>query len=183
MGSIRKKIRVSLIIVPAIWQLTGCALAQPEGLDNTLIHSQSYINNYVGYSFVVPTGFADTKDDDEGMYFGYSSTSEYGHFYVQSYDALQSKACNSQLTGASKMELLNSDLANQIWGKVDFYDLYWTGDFPQGFEDLCRPMLDPGAAYVLCAERNGKTVLICVSQAKDDPDMAKQIFESFRWAE
>jgi hypothetical protein len=37
------------------------------------------------------------------------------------------------------------------------------------------------SAYAMCSEKDGKTVVICISQMKDDPEMAKQIFETFRW--
>lgn len=39
------------------------------------------------------------------------------------------------------------------------------------------------SAYALCSEKNGKTVVICISQVTDDPDLAEQIFETFRWTE
>ncbi len=39
------------------------------------------------------------------------------------------------------------------------------------------------SAYALCSEKDGKTVVICVSQVTDDPDLARSIFETFRWTE
>jgi hypothetical protein len=39
------------------------------------------------------------------------------------------------------------------------------------------------SAYAMCSEKDGKTVVICISQMKDDPEMAKDIFETFRWTE
>jgi hypothetical protein len=39
------------------------------------------------------------------------------------------------------------------------------------------------SAYALCSEKNGKTIVICVSQVTDNPDFAKQIFETFRWTD
>ncbi|MDD4319841.1 MAG: hypothetical protein PHW10_05990 [Candidatus Peribacteraceae bacterium] len=49
-------------------------------------------------------------------------------------------------------------------------------------EPYCRPF-DGGAGYALCSEKDGKTVLICVTQVIDNPDLAKQIFETFRWTD
>ena len=70
------------------------------------------------------------------------------------------------------------------WGKVDYWDRFYTGDFPNMQEPLCRYPVDEGAAgYALCSEKDGKTVIICISQMKDDPDLAKEIFETFRWVE
>ncbi len=37
------------------------------------------------------------------------------------------------------------------------------------------------SVYTFCSQENGKTVVLCINQMKDDPEMAKQIFESFRW--
>jgi hypothetical protein len=39
------------------------------------------------------------------------------------------------------------------------------------------------AAYALCSEKDGKTVVICISQMQDDPKLAQEIFETFRWVE
>ena len=78
--------------------------------------------------------------------------------------------------GASKV--LNIGDENKIWGKVDFFDMY--GNDHEGPAPDCRPFVN-GSAYVMCSEKNGKQVIICVSQATDNPEMAKQIFESFKW--
>jgi hypothetical protein len=48
-------------------------------------------------------------------------------------------------------------------------------------QPICRPGSGNGSAYALCSEKDGKTVLICISQVTDNPDLAKQIFETFRW--
>lgn len=37
------------------------------------------------------------------------------------------------------------------------------------------------SAYALCAHKDTKNVFICISQVKDNPDIAKQIFDSFAW--
>ncbi len=39
------------------------------------------------------------------------------------------------------------------------------------------------SAYALCSEKDGKTVVICLSQVIDDPKMAEEIFNTFRWTE
>jgi hypothetical protein len=35
----------------------------------------------------------------------------------------------------------------------------------------------------MCSEHNGKTVAICITQDKDDREMAEAIFSSFRWTD
>lgn len=69
------------------------------------------------------------------------------------------------------------------WGKVDFFEIYGM-DYELNKEPLCHPKSGKdGAAYALCSEKDGKTVLICVSQVTDNPELARQIFETFRWTE
>ena len=36
-------------------------------------------------------------------------------------------------------------------------------------------------AYVLCSQKDGKQVLICVSEITDNPQLAEQIFSTFKW--
>lgn len=45
---------------------------------------------------------------------------------------------------------------------------------------LCRPT-GSGVAYSLCSEKDGKTVVICISQMTDNPQLAEDIFKTFRW--
>jgi hypothetical protein len=40
-----------------------------------------------------------------------------------------------------------------------------------------------GSAYALCSGKDGKTVVICISQVTDNPDLARRIFETFRWTD
>lgn len=90
--------------------------------------------------------------------------------------------CSPSLTGASHMTPLPKANGKTEWGKVDYWDLFYTGDFPNMQEPLCRPPVEKGAAaYALCSEKDGKTVVICISQMQDDPVLAKEIFETFRW--
>lgn len=35
--------------------------------------------------------------------------------------------------------------------------------------------------YVLCAEKDEKTVVICINQLKDNPQLAEDIFKTFAW--
>jgi hypothetical protein len=62
---------------------------------------------------------------------------------------------------------------------------FWDGRAQEGWEYPYPPegVLCKGAKYALCADKGDKTVVICISQMKEDPEMAKEIFESFRWTE
>ena len=69
-----------------------------------------------------------------------------------------------------------------VWkGRVDFYDQFRGGENPDpGKEPLCRGP-GGGSAYALYSEKDGKAVLICISQIKNNPELAEQIFQTFRW--
>jgi len=174
--------------------LAGCARGQPDQGQNFHL----YKNNEVHYSFAVPVGFGHQTDDMEGMYFGYANTSHFGQVSVQSYDNLSSiVSCSPEVTGVSTSESLAGTNGNTTWGRVDAFDRPMA-DFPPGTQPLCRPpilewnydeakggvlRLSNDAAYVLCSGRNGKTVLICISQVTDNPALAEQIFMTFRWTD
>ena len=72
-----------------------------------------------------------------------------------------------------------------MWGRVDYWDR--GPGFPP--EPLCRPPVvhfdvdSPAKTYGFCAEKDDRTVLICISQMTDNPSLASQIFSSFRWIE
>ncbi len=81
-----------------------------------------------------------------------------------------------------------------IWGRVDAYDSYQPS-FPEEETPFCRPPIlewdgdmETGierisnyAAYALCSEKDGKRVLICISQMTDNLQLAEGIFRTFRW--
>ena len=93
-----------------------------------------------------------------------------------------STPCTPSLTGVSQSSSLPTANGTATAGRVDFWEMYPMGDFPDMLEPICRPPVT-GAAYALCSEKDGKTVVICVSQVTDDPDLARSIFETFRWTE
>ncbi len=83
------------------------------------------------------------------------------------------------------------------WGRFSDGEMTVGGGFPNA---LCHPpqttspkcldhkepfqFCDDGSrTYALCSEHNGKTVVICLSQATDDSKIAEEIFSTFRWTE
>lgn len=100
-------------------------------------------------------------------------------------------SCSPILTGTKDW----TDIANigdrTFWGKADiFEDRGLEGWDPLAVEvpgyglvntmDVVCQGDSPGM-YALCSEKNGKTVVICLSQMTDDPKMAEEIFNTFRW--
>jgi len=110
-------------------------------------------------------------------------------------------ACSSFLLGIS--DLKEQDLAGaKVWtGKVDAFDNwgYATYEIDYAYPPPCEPPLkkyestkggeglgkriDGTVAYALCSEKDGKRVVVCIQQIKDDPKLAEEIFSTFRWTE
>lgn len=109
------------------------------------------------------------------------------------YFASSPTSCSSDFIGSSQV----SDLHNSKWGRVDYFDSPDIINGPLREELPCQPpeiswqldangniigpALDRGEAYVFCSEKSGKRVLICLSQMTDEPQLAEQIFSTFRW--
>ncbi len=61
-----------------------------------------------------------------------------------------------------------------------------TGDEKINCQNVQRQYeIDHGlySAYAFCSQKNGKTVLICISQMTDNPGLAEEIFRTFRWVD
>lgn len=70
-----------------------------------------------------------------------------------------------------------------IWGRPDFPTPAHRHD-PNYLE--VRKNLKCGGltgAFALCAEKEGKAVVVCLSQKTDNPALAEQIFSTFRWTD
>jgi len=171
--------------------LAGCAKSsQPvvvpsieELKENT---GTSIINHGSGYSLRIPHElfvwgskkfFSTISPPKPGNYPIYQLNA------VGDYDVtiLDSLSCSPSLIGASKTQSLPGTNGSTTWGKVDFFDI-WKGDYAPGEQPRCRPMGgENGAGYAFCSEKDGKTVLICISQVTDNPKLAEEIFGTFRW--
>ncbi len=159
--------------------LAGCSASnQPN---TTSIHTTvdtRYSYQASEYVVDIPSDFVDRKADQKTTFFGYANTSITGDVLIKIIDS--NSSCSPSLTGASQTEQLPNANGKAEWGKVDYFDIYYTGDFPNMQEPLCRPIVS-GAGYALCSEKDGKTVVICISQMTDNSKQAKEIFETFRW--
>lgn len=99
----------------------------------------------------------------------------------------QNQKCTSSITGTSSpMEILNKNEQKIMWGRMDAWDGYgqegW--EYPANWEKIiCNKdgSPRPKEVYVLCAEKDEKTVVICINQMTDNPQLAEDIFKTFRW--
>lgn len=99
-------------------------------------------------------------------------------------DIYHSPSPHCQNLGASHPDITEDKTQGirSVQGYVDYFD---TMDTPVGNPDPpCRP---PGgkdsAAYVFCSEKDGKQVVICISQQTANLALAQKIFSTFRWTD
>lgn len=102
---------------------------------------------------------------------------------VYTYDSPQT--CSPSITGASKTEELSSINGKVEWGRVDVWEKFRGGDIPDWEHVFCKKegTPPPREVYAFCTQNNGNTVVICIDQMKDNPALARQVFESFRWTD
>lgn len=92
--------------------------------------------------------------------------------------------CSAALTGVSQTSLL--DETEGGWGRVDFFEMYDSGhgylDY-EGERPFCAQPSSAVSRYAFCSQKDGKTVVICISQMTDNPELAEEIFSTFKWLE
>lgn len=110
---------------------------------------------------------------------------------------LLSSPCSSNLTGASDMQPKPDMGGDTQWGRFTDSDMTVGGGYPDSIcfgstyvSEECASHKEPfqfcdsgSRNYALCSEKDGKTVVICLKQAKDDPKQVEEIFKTFRWIE
>lgn len=176
--------------------ITGCSEATTFKVNN----KQSELSIWDHFSLSTNYKFQEKilRDNGSLAYTTYNtSTTEkkITDFAVHLYPSLQ-QSCTLTLIGASQTNVMGVGQ----WGKVDYYNTLFHDPEPEeeppcrppkrvvcnADESYCSPNIpkeERSAAYAFCADKDGKSVLICVAQMTDNPDQAKQIFETFRWTE
>ncbi|MFA6039407.1 MAG: hypothetical protein WCV62_05515 [Candidatus Peribacteraceae bacterium] len=101
---------------------------------------------------------------------------------------LNSVPCSSSITGASQTKVISDANGYAAWGRMDAWDGRglegW--EYPVNWEQIiCKqegtPL--PTSVYAFCAEKDERTVVICMNQMTDNPQLAEEIFNTFRWRE
>lgn len=190
MGSSPTRILQQIVALSSLCLLAGCnqssRLAVNDSRENKDI-SGSYLYEAENFLITIPSDYADEHKTGNSIFFGYAEDSKTGDSMI-AIESLSS-VCSPQLDSISEPHQLDNFTS---WGKVDP-----VGPFVLP-PPICQPPIlnehenpDPletgsreyGAAYALCSEKNGKTVIVCVTQVKDNSEIAQKIFESFRWTE
>jgi hypothetical protein len=154
----------------------------------------------VGFSIQVPNTFGASGYAPSGKYyyFGYAEDNPIGIRTVEMYpDYL---TCTPFALGVSDLQEQAVDGAKVWTGLVDAYD-YWgyaTYELDHENPPPCQPpvrkyanaengelteRIDETSAYVLCSEKDDKRVVVCIQQMTDNPELAEEIFSTFRWTE
>jgi hypothetical protein len=177
-----------------IFVLTGCGATSPISKDSSSLYK--YTNSTVGYSIELPeqslvvwNGKQPTDSKNTG--FGtYPMLSTPGKDDYKIKIRTSNLSCTPELHGIFDTPLntlTNGD--NKInWGKVNFFEKFGHMGERVDYEPewpVCPEQIDATEShiYALCSEKDGKTIVICISQMTDNPGLAKQIFETFRWTE
>lgn len=93
-----------------------------------------------------------------------------------------SPAPNCEHTGITQpLQRVDAEGTTIMWGKIDevAYDM--------SLKPECRivgikgPLAPYSSAYGLCSVRGNETVFLCLMQMTDNPQLAEEIFSTFRW--
>jgi hypothetical protein len=176
--------------------LSGCSPAQPIKMDN--FHDQNEMSEWPWFRISAPIKFFKRilRDDGSIAFLTYDNTdtrrisTDYSvHIYPD-----HPASCSPSLIGTADLEEFSGTNGKVVWGRIGVTNVYDDYD-----DAVCAPPIaypstseekdaawkgefrTERAAYALCSEKDGKTVVICISQMRDDPALAKEIFETFRW--
>lgn len=180
--------------------LTGCSIGSQSAPATHPKEGRPFREDAVGYELSLPDALSESGswtesgNSSSGPFFGSkldtSIDPPFGQRAVSVKVHHLESACSPSLTGASQTEPLASANGKAEWGKIGLlnaYDAYIDAvcrPFTEGctqreiFEGTCETK---GGAYALCSEKDGKTVVICISQMTDNPKQAQEVFETFRW--
>ncbi len=168
-----------------------------------------YTNNLFSYSIDIPKSIWIEGKSATGaqIFFGNIPFSKENTKGDEADVLIYGSNTNCSSLGASKTEVVSLG----SWGRVDFWEK--NGAYYVDPEPFCEPPIIyvdfcgeagvnteedkkeyseciarranrlPVAAYAFCAEKDGKAVAICIQQMTDNEEMAREIFESFRWTD
>lgn len=99
-------------------------------------------------------------------------------------------SCSSDHIGALEVKEIQAMGDTTLWAKMPLlsaYDRFQNTFCHPAPPDCTDTELFTGtcetdyAMYAFCSEQGEKIVAICLSQITDDPEMAEEIFKTFRW--
>lgn len=193
---------IKIVTTIMILALASCTNSQPVPLQNL----PTEISDWPEFSIQSRVNFLEhIKRDDGSIALTTYDTSTTVRNPTDFSIHLYPKTSNCHSLGISK-PLITEDKAKDVrtqWGRVDYWDSYDAVTYSRN-QPTCQPstiyLLPEDATpemrsewdkapqkgqgvYALCSEHNGKQVLVCISEITDNPALAQQIFQTFRWTE
>jgi len=164
--------------------ISGCKSASTEIFQSQKKKGGTELSMWSDVSIQAPVQFKEKilRSDGSLAYTTYDTKTTQRNaddFAVHLYHSAPS--CSPSSLGISQPEVDEvKDGESVMWGRVDAYP----GDMYPVPEPNCMvnpPYTQMAASYMLCAEKMGKRVAICIMQVTDDQEAAEEIFSSFRW--
>lgn len=182
--------KIVLLQIMALLVLQGCESA-PAGLNDDNFKHSTDISRWPFFSIQTDISFTEEilREDGSRAFLTYDSfatkrNSEDIAVYIY---PLQQEACSRDITGSSNLrELVGQD--NIVWGEVDI----WKEIGFEGFDDYAAlasvkcyrdDFSDHEFIYTMCSQKDERTVVICITQQKNNPQLAEEIFRTFKWTE
>jgi hypothetical protein len=172
--------------------LTGCSISGQSSQEVSAVHSSSGLITHCDqfeYCYGVPKLLNNALGEEDVIVYSTNAevTPSENRYRIQPYHR-QNVPCFPSLTGASDTKPLVAGNGKSTWGRVNYRDGYggegWQYPYdPKNIVCKIEGTPPPASVYALCSEKDGKTVVICISQMTDNPQLAEEIFKTFRWTE
>jgi hypothetical protein len=162
--------------------LAGCynkTSSQPNSCYTNTSEKWAACDTERGYTYWYPRWIEETKQvPNEIQVYTYNFPSS------DLYSGSTATTCSPSISGASKTTSLLNAYGKAFWGKVNIWENMeaegWDPLYPiDSSQVVCKPIAPH--LYTLCADKDNKMVVICISQQTDNPALAEQIFSTFRW--
>lgn len=174
--------RKLLMIIGIFVAFSGCGLPDGEKINNTENTLQKFSFSEIELSVSEDLKIRPSADQDHRILdndFNNNDLDQPHEYRIEFFST--SMNCSPSLTGASQMQALSNANGQVQWGKVDLSDLMGQEGYMPSYDTDNVKCGTTANAYALCAERDGRTVVICINQVADNPAFAEETFETFRW--
>ena len=168
--------------------LAGCnSINQPNGAISS--DSYQYSNTKFGYDITIPKT-ATGKNTPEDSYAGFGTYSRLKNDprpedlqikILAGNELPKNSPCSPSLTGATETTPLLHANGKAEWGRANWKELQKQEGYIPPFNTENIKCGGGTNDYAFCSQKDGKTVVICIKQQRDNPELAKQIFDSFKW--
>lgn len=190
MGPLRTNFYSEIALGLGLLALSGCSQMQDVPRYQ---EKYTYMNSFSNFQLEIPKDYKHTTVDDEGVFFGYDKNE--GDFSIQVYTpegSRDTKACDAMSTGSRQVTSIEKVGNETFYARVPIMNMYdrvlnlYCPEATDGctqeqvFDGTCKTQ---AAMYAFCSESRGKAVVMCIHQQTDNPQLAEEIFNTFRWTD